>query len=133
MLMNIKSEDVVERLLTLGYNLNNGDTDSLNYAITSTENYIKNFCNITDIPLELYTVAVDMAAGSILRTKWDIGINVCDGVDFEGDNIKSIAEGDVSITYNSDNSNSASDKYNALLDRLCNRDNELLPFRKMRW
>lgn len=133
MLMNIKSEDVVERLSTLGYNLNNGDTDSLNYAITSTENYIKNFCNIADIPLELYTVAVDMAAGNILRTKWDTGINVCDGVDFEGDNIKSIAEGDVSITYNSDNSVSASAKYDALLDRLCNRDNELLAFRRVRW
>lgn len=131
--MNIKSEDVVERLTTLGYNLNDGDTDSLNYAITSVENYIKNFCNIADIPLELYTVAVDMAAGNILRTKWDIGINVCDGVDFEGDNIKSIAEGDVSITYNSDNSNSASAKYDALLDRLCNRDNELLAFRRVRW
>lgn len=130
--MNIKSEDVVERLITLGYNLNDGDTVTLQLAISGVEQYIKNFCNIADIPLELYTVAVDMAAGTLLKTKQSIGVDVCENLDFDSDNIKSIAEGDVSITYNSDN-NSATAKYNALLDRLCNRDNELLAFRRVRW
>lgn len=131
--MNIKTEDVVERLTTLGYNLNNGDTVTLQLAVSGVEQYIKNFCNITDIPSELYTVAVDMAAGTLLRTKQSIGIDVCENLDFDSENIKSITEGDVSITYNSDNSNSATSKYKALLDGLCNRENELLAFRKLRW
>ena len=131
--MNIESKDVVERLSTLGYNLNDGDIVTLQLAINSVEQYIKNFCNITDIPVELYTVAVDMAAGTLLKTKQSLGINVCENIDFESDNIKSISEGDVSITYNSDSATSTTAKYNALLDSLCNRDAELIAFRRVRW
>lgn len=131
--MNIKSEDVVERLTALGYSLEEGDTLSLQFVISDVEQYIKNFCNIKEIPEELYCVAVDMAAGKLLKAKQAIGTNVCEGVDFENDNIKQIAEGDVSITYNSDSSNSATARYNALIDSLCNRDSELLAFRRLRW
>lgn len=131
--MNIKSEDVVERLISLGYNLEEGDTLSLQLAINGAEQYIKNFCNITEIPKELSSAAVDIAAGILLKTKQGLGINVCESIDFENDNIKQITEGDVSITYNSDNSGSATAKYSALLDRLCNRDKELLAFRRLRW
>lgn len=131
--MRIKNEDVVERLVTLGYNLNEGDVVTLQFAINGTEQYIKDFCNIADIPQELYSVAVDMAAGTLLKTKRAIGINVCENIDFENDSITSIKEGDVSITYNNDNRNSATAKYNTLLDRLCNRDDELIAFRKVRW
>ena len=131
--MNIKSEDVVERLVSLGYNLEEGDTLSLQLAINGAEQYIKNFCNITEIPKELSSAAVDIAAGILLKTKQGLGINVCESIDFENDNIKQITEGDVSITYNSDNSGSATAKYSALLERLCNRDKELLAFRRLRW
>lgn len=131
--MNIKSEDVVERLISLGYNLEEGDTLSLQLAINGAEQYIKNFCNITEIPKELSSAAVDIAAGILLKTKQGLGINVCESIDFENDNIKQITEGDVSITYNSDNSGSATAKYSALLERLCNRDKELLAFRRLRW
>lgn len=130
--MTIDRKDVVERLNTLGYNLNEGDIVTLQFAINGTEQYIKNFCNISDIPKELYYVAVDMAAGTLLKTKRSIGIDTLEGIDLESDNIKSISEGDVSITYNSDSSNSATARYNTLLDKLCNRKNELIPFRKMR-
>lgn len=131
--MTIDSKDVVERLNTLGYNLNEGDIVTLQFAINGTEQYIKNFCNISDIPKELYYVAVDMAAGTLLKTKQSIGVDTLEGVDLDSDNIKSITEGDVSVTYNSDSSNSATARYNALLDKLCNRKDELIPFRKMRW
>ncbi len=131
--MNIESKDVVKRLETLGYTLNDIDNGLLKLVINGVEQYIKNFCNIFDIPTELYFVAVDMAAGTLLRTKSSVGENVCDKIDFESDGIKSISEGDVSVTYNSDSSSSATAKYNALLDKLCNRDNELIVFRKLRW
>lgn len=131
--MTIDSKDVVERLNTLGYNLNEGDIVTLQFAINGTEQYIKDFCNITDIPKELYYVAVDMAAGTLLKTKQGIGISTLEGIDLESDNIKSITEGDVSVTYNSDSSNSATARYNALLDKLCNRDAELIAFRRVRW
>lgn len=131
--MTIDSKDVVERLNTLGYNLNEGDIVTLQFAINGTEQYIKKFCNISEIPNELYYVAVDMAAGTLLKTKQSIGVDTLEGIDLDSDNIKSITEGDVSVTYNSDSSNSATARYNALLDKLCNRKDELIPFRKMRW
>lgn len=131
--MNIRSEDVVERLITLGYNLEEGDTLTLEKEIIRVEEYIKNFCNVRKIPWGLYSVAVDMAAGELLKEKLSTGTKTCDGIDFENDNIKQITEGDVSITYNSDNSNSTTAKYNALIESLCKRDRELLAFRKLRW
>ena len=79
--MNIKSEDVVERLTALGYNLEEGDTLSLQFAINDVEQYIKNFCNIKEIPEELYYVAVDMAAGEFLKEKLATGTKTCEGVD----------------------------------------------------
>ena len=131
--MNIKNDDVVKRLETLGYNVNDSDLTLIQLTINGVEQHIKNFCNITEIPAELHNVAVDMAAGTLLKTKQAIGINVCDSIDFENDNIKSISEGDVSITYNTDSDRSTTAKYNALLDRLCNRDNELIAFRRIKW
>lgn len=131
--MKINSENVVERLITLGYDINEGDVITLNFIIESVEQYIKNFCNIKEIPEELYSVAVDMAAGKLLKAKQATGVKVCANIDFDKENIKSISEGDVSITYNSDNSNSKVNKYNKLIDSLCNRDRELLAFRRLRW
>lgn len=124
---------MVERLTTLGYNLEEGDTVSLDFAIRHTIQHILNFCNIKEVPKELYWVAVDMAAGELLKTKYATGVNTCEGIDFEAGNIKQITEGDVSVTYNSDSDDSAVSKYNELLDSLCNRDDDLLPFRKLRW
>lgn len=131
--MNVKSDDVVKRLETLGYNVDDSDLTLIQLVINGTEQYIKNFCNITEIPTELYYVAVDMAAGTLLKTKSSIGLPVCDTIDFEAGRVNSITEGDVSVSYGYDSDTSNAAKYTALLDKLCNRDAELITFRKLRW
>lgn len=131
--MNIKNDDVVKRIESLGYNVSESDMVLIEFAINGTEQYIKNFCNITIIPTELYYVAVDMAAGTLLKTKSSIGEPVCDNIDFEAGRINSITEGDVSVSYGYDSDTSNAAKYVALLDKLCNRDAELVTFRKLRW
>ncbi len=131
--MTIDSKDVVERLSTLGYNLNEGDIVTLQLAINGVEQYIKNFCNISEIPEELYYVAVDMTAGTLLKTKQSIGINVSESIDFSNTGISSIKEGDVTVNFSTGDSNSTVNLFSALLKRLCNRDAELLAFRKLRW
>ena len=105
----------------------------IQFAINGAEQYIKNFCNITVIPPELYFVAVDIAAGTLLRTKSSVGENVCDNIDFNAGRISNISEGDTSVGYTYDNNTSAASRYITLLDRLCNRDAELIAFRKLRW
>ena len=107
----IKECDVTEKLKSLGYNVNDSDLVLIQFAINGAEQYIKNFCNITVIPPELYFVAVDIAAGRI----------------------SNISEGDTSVGYTYDNNTSAASRYITLLDRLCNRDAELIAFRKLRW
>lgn len=131
--MTIDSKDVVERLNTLGYNLNEGDIVTLQFAINGVEQYIKNFCNISEIPNELYYVAVDMAAGTLLKTKQSIGINVCDNIDYSAAGVSSIKEGDLTINFSTGDSNSTTNLFSALLKKLCNRDAELIAFRKLRW
>ena len=131
--MTIDSKDVVERLNTLGYNLNEGDIVTLQFAINGTEQYIKNFCNISEIPKELYYVAVDMAAGTLLKTKQSIGINVCENIDYSAAGVSSIKEGDLTINFSTGDSNSTTNLFSALLKKLCNRDAELIAFRKLRW
>lgn len=131
--MNIRSEDVAERLSTLGCNVDDGDVVVLQLAINGTEQYIKNFCNITDIPQELYYIAVDMAAGTLLKTKQSIGINVCQYLDYSNAGLSSIKEGDVTINFSTGDKNSTVNMFNDLISSLCNRDNELTAFRKLRW
>lgn len=131
--MTIDSKDVVERLNTLGYNLNEGDIVTLQFAINGTEQYIKNFCNISEIPKELYYVAVDMAAGTLLKTKQSIGVNVCENIDYSAAGVSSIKEGDLTIDFSTGDKNSTINMFNALLDKLCKRDKELIAFRKLRW
>ena len=131
--MNIESKDVAEKLKSLGYNVDDSDLVLIQFAINGTEQYIKNFCNITVIPPELYFVAVDMAAGTLLRTKSSVGENVCDNIDFNAGRISNISEGDTSVGYTYDNNTSAASRYVTLLDKLCNRDAELIAFRKLRW
>lgn len=128
----IKECDVVEKLNSLGYNINNGDELALHFAIESTERYIQNFCNIKEIPTELYSIAVEICAGKLVKGKLDSGVKVNDLIDFEVCNISSITEGDVSVSYNAD-SNNAVNRYIEMLDKMCNKDNELRRFKRLRW
>lgn len=130
--MKISNDDVVERLISLGCT-DIGNETLIALAINSTEQYIKNFCNVAEVPDELYYVALDMAVGTVLKTMQSIGIDVCEGIDYDAVGIKSITEGDVSITYSTDSSTSTLTLFNAFVDRLCNRDDELVIFRKLRW
>ncbi len=127
----IKSEDIITRLKTLGYEVNEEDSNAIEIAAGSTEQYIKNYCNISEIPDELYYAAVDMAAGTMLKTKFSTGTDTCGGIDFDADGIKSITEGDISVTY-SDSGGSLS-RYEKLIDSLLSRKSELIKYRKLRW
>lgn len=131
--MNISYGDVTERLNSLGYIVSDNDVVLIQFAINGTEQYIKNFCNITAIPPELYYVAVDMVAGTFLKTKTSMGIAIWEDIDFDEGRINSITEGDVSVSYSYDSNTSVSARFNELINRLCNRDNELINFRKLRW
>lgn len=128
----VKIEDVMTKLESLGYKAKDSDTAFIQLAINGVEQHIRNFCHVMNIPDELYYTAVEMAAGTLLKTKLSVGEKINDLIDFEVCNVASVTEGDVSVSYNNNGDNSVA-WFTSLLDRLCNRDNDLLCFRKVKW
>ncbi len=126
-----EKEDVIIRLQSLGYDINEGDGVTLENAIRETVCYIKAYCNINKIPKELYDTAVDMAVGRVLRDKLATGSSVCENIDFDDEGIKTVTEGDVSVTFM--DSSEKTSRYEELIDRLCNKDDLLVCYRKLRW
>ncbi len=91
----------------------------LEFTLERVENTIKNYCNIKEIPVELNNTVLSMAM-ELYRVE-----NF--GSEEEGKDIKSIAVGDTTTTFESKSNKDVSKKllkdYKAQLD----------PFRKLRW
>ena len=102
-------DDVVLRLLSLGYELQEDDEFTLEQAMIETEQYIMNYCNLESVPEGLNYVATDICCGSFLQTKASMG--ELDGFDVESA-VSNIQEGDVTLT---------------------KKESELVCYRKMRW
>lgn len=117
--------EVKDRLLQLGYEAKEGDDTALLFCISRTEEHIKNVCNISEIPEELYYKGIDMVCGEFLGVKLE-------GYGTENDRlIKTITEGDTTVTYQD-----GVDRVKKLIDfinGLRGNDAELYSFRKMRW
>ena len=108
--------------------LNVTDDEVIDFMINKTQEYIKNYCNVEKVPLGLKYVAIDMCCGSFLKNKslrGDLG-----GFDIK-EAIKSIKEGDITISYNS--AASSSELLHLFIDRLINREDMLICYRKMKW
>jgi hypothetical protein len=88
--------DVLKRLTSLGYESGETDFWVLGFVIDKITNEIKNVCNTADIPEGLHHVAVDMTCGEFLKMKK--GTGTLNGFDVEAA-VKSISEGDTSVTY----------------------------------
>ena len=92
-------DDVVTRLLQLGYTVPAGDTPdtAVTYAIDRAAEKIKANINRTDIPDGLHHTWIDMAAGLYLFDKKSSG-QLSDNFDFTIP-AKKITEGDVSVEF----------------------------------
>ncbi len=119
--------EVFKRLDDLGWEAEGDDYDAVAFAADKTYEYILDFCNIASLPKELYAVYVDMAAGEFLMDMYSV--NKLSGYT-DGQLVKSISEGDVSITYN--NSESVRE-LEALMERLTNKKEILYSFRRLKW
>ena len=86
--------DVVDRLLGLGFPVD--DQNTLSFCVQKTEDYIRSFCNIQEIPDTLHHTAVDMAAGTYLENLKDTG--QLTGFDYAIP-VKSLKEGDTNVEF----------------------------------
>lgn len=122
--------EVKERLLQLGYTVKESDKTALLFCCNRVEEHIKNVCNVSTVPEELYYKSIDMTCGEFLGGKLAVG--ELDGYTAEDNRlIKTITEGDTTVTYTD-----GTDGYTALknfVSSLSAADSELYSFRKMRW
>ena len=128
--MRMTIEEIKARLEQLGYETAEGDNAALRFALKRTEERINNLCNTNEVPDELYYKGIDMACGEFLGGRMMLGgLDSYDETD--GRLIKTIAEGDTSVTYLE--RKSCAQRLESFIDTLCLTDSEIIRFRKFKW
>ena len=108
-------ELVFRRLETFGYKVEEADAFGIAFSVQKSELNIRNDCNITEIPAELFPTLCDMACGDFLSVEYRTGrLNLAD-LDLTGA-LTSVTEGDVSLTF--DKSTTDEGKFAALVTAL---------------
>ena len=122
---------VLQRLISLGYKLEENDDWILCFAMQSVENKIKSSCNVTSVPNELLNVAVDRVCGEFLFTKKQTGQLTMEHIDLSGA-IASISEGDTSVSFVPGATDD--DRFNVLINTLMTKgEGDFVCFRKLKW
>lgn len=131
-------EAILRRLKSLGYKTTESDDYTIAFCIGKVEEYIKNFCNISELPDGLYHTAVDMVCGEFMRDKLSTGGLNLDGggTIIAGGKITEIKEGDTTVKFSSTSSSGGSSSTGTiedLIDKLTQRDGDLMCYRKIKW
>lgn len=128
----VTREQVVERLKQLGYTAVESDNDQIYFEMIKILNYVKNYCNITDIPEILDYRIIDRICGDFLYYKKNSGS--LEGFNYDAV-IKSVKEGDTTITYavgqGEDTPENRFDSFVKQLER--GFDKWIAPHRSLRW
>lgn len=128
----VTPQDVIKRLLQLGYTASEADNEQVEFELTKILNYVKNYCNITTIPEILTPRIIDRVCGDFLYYKKNSGS--LNGFNYDAV-IKQIKEGDTSITYavgqGEDTPENRFDNFVKNLER--GFDKWLTPHRRLRW
>lgn len=131
----VNRDSVIERLEQLGHKVTENDYDQIEFELTKTLNYVRNYCHLADttvIPDILTPRIIDRICGDFLYYKKNSGS--LDGFNYEAV-IKSIKEGDTTITYavgqGEDTPENRFDAFVKSLDR--GFDKWLVPHRRLQW
>ena len=125
------TEDVMNRLVSFGYDPTEEDAWMLAYTTKGTVNHVLNEINHIKVPDGLHEVVVDMICGEVLNAKFHSGQLDLSNMDLNG-MIQSVTEGDTTVSFSKEGSDET--KLNNLLTWLIQgKGCDLLCYRKMRW
>lgn len=129
--LNSITENVVERLVSFGFDPTDADSWVIAYSIKGTVNHVLNEINHMTVPEGLSEVVVDMICGEVLNAKFMSGQLEMDSLDLDG-MIQSVKEGDTQVNFSAEGSDEAKLK-NLLSWLIQGKGCDLLCYRKMRW
>ena len=126
-------EELIGRLSMFGYDATSYDEVVLDYCLKRAEQYIKNYCNLDEIPEELHYALIDITVGEFLKEKKNSGqlkgfVNLTPAV-------KSTKEGDTEVVYvTGEGSMTPEQRVDTLISYLLGSHlTELNNFRRLRW
>lgn len=128
----VTTEKVVQRLTMFGYTPTPEDTSHIEFELNLILDYVKNYCNINEIPEILDRRIVDRVCSSYLFNKKNTG--TLTGFDYDAV-VKQIKEGDTTVHYavgqGEDTPENRFDNVVKQLER--GFDKWLTPHRRLRW
>lgn len=128
----VTREQVIKRLGQLGYEVIIDDNDTIDFELTTILNYVKNYCNITDIPEILDNRIIDRVCGAFLFNQKNAG--KLEGFNYETA-IKQLKEGDTTVQYAvGQGEDTPENRFDNLVKQLERGfDKWLTPHRRLRW
>ena len=128
----VSRDQVIKRLKQLGYVYTQADDEQIDFELEKILNYVKNYCNITEIPEILDLRIIDRVCSDFLYYKKNSGS--LEGFNYDAV-IKSIKEGDTTLTYavgqGEDTPENRFDAFVRTLER--GFDKWITPHRRLRW
>lgn len=126
--MELNSETIMDRLSMLGYNTTSADDDFVQYELDKICAFVRNYCNITDIPPILNYRIVDRVCAEFLFNKKNNG----QLSNFDYDKvIKELREGDTTIKFDEGTPESRFNSFVAKMER--GFEKWITPYRRLRW
>ncbi len=124
--------DVISRLESLGYTVQDADSWMICFTAQKVENHIKSSCNTTLIPDDLYQAVVDEVCGEFLFSKKQSG--QLTGFDVSAA-VKQVQTGDTNITFAiGQGSMTPEQRLDSLIAYLRTRgEGDFVCYRKIKW
>lgn len=128
----ITREMVINRLEQLGYTIKSSDYEAVSFELDTILNYVKNYCNITEIPDILNNRIIDRICSAFLFNQKNAG--KLEGFNYEIA-IKQLKEGDTTVQYaNGQGDDTPESRFDSLVKQLERGfDKWITPHRRLRW
>lgn len=125
-------QGIVDLLTALGYTFQEVDGVLLTFATQKVNEEILNACNVSHAPDGLYQCATGLIVAEFLMAKKNTG-NL-DGLPLNFEPVlKSLQEGDTNITWATDSSQSAEQRFDAFIGYLLAGRAQFVSYRRVKW
>lgn len=128
----VTQEMVINRLNQLGCVVSVDQREVVGFELATVLDYVKNYCNITEIPEILNNRIIDRVCSSFLFNQKNAGL--LEGFNYEVA-IKELKEGDTTVKYaNGQGEDTPENRFDTMVKQLERGfDKWLTPHRRLRW